>query len=353
VANHKQDHSQFGSQKPVQSGDPQHCAQCEAMLMDAVDGTLSPADQSAFDLHLLSCVTCSAMVADAQRGAAWLEMLKSPRPEPSAALLERILAQTSGQVSGVATTSSEAIATGKTSPTPFLVPTNAHAGHPALSAHSRTAPASSKVLPFRSRIAASFNLRAIGHNLLQPRLAMTAAMAFFSFALTLNLTGIKLTALRASDLRPSSLKRSISEANAHVVRYYDNLRVVYELESRVHDLQRSSESDNSTPASTPANSNVKPAGNDQPKNQPGQQEQQNPDKPNQDKQDKPRPRPGTSRRENPPADPGGNLRYVVAGSSSRNTVPSPVPHFMETLAVLLPRVIPCNTYRQAQEGRLV
>jgi hypothetical protein len=290
------------------------------------------------------------MVADAQRGAAWLEMLKSPRPEPPAALLDRILAQTSGQFSDTVMTSSESAAADKTSP-PFLVPSNALLGHPALSAHSRTTLASSKVLPFHSRMAASFNLRTIGHNLLQPRLAMTAAMAFFSFALTLNLTGIKLSALRASDLRPSSLKRSFSEANAHVVRYYDNLRVVYELESRVHDLQRSSESDTNTPASTPANSNAKPAGNDQQKTQPSQQDQQNPDKPNQDKQDKPRPRPGTSRRENPPADSGGNLRYVVAGSSSRNTVPSPVPHSMETLAVLFPSVIPCNTYRQAQEGR--
>jgi hypothetical protein len=353
VANHKQDHSQFGSQKPVQSGDPQHCTQCEAMLMDALDGTLSPADQAIFDLHLLSCVTCSAMVADAQRGAAWLEMLKSPRPEPSAALLDRILAQTSGQFSDTVTTSIESGATDKTSPAPFLVPSNALLGHSAPGAHSRTAPTPSKVLPFRSRISASFNLRTIGHNLLQPRLAMTAAMAFFSFALTLNLTGIKLSALRASDLRPSSLKRSFSEANAHVVRYYDNLRVVYELESRVHDLQRSSEPDTTPPASTPANSNAKPAGNDQPKTQPSPQDQQSPDKPNQDKQDKPRPRPGTSRRENPPAEPGGNLRYVVADSSSRNTVPSPVPYSIETLALLFPSVIPCNTYRQAQEGRLV
>jgi hypothetical protein len=351
VANNKQDHSQFGSKKPVQSGDPQHCAQCEAMLMDALDGTLSPADRAAFDLHLLSCVTCSAMVADAQRGAAWLEMLKSPRPEPSATLLDRILAQTSGQPSDAATTASSAA--DKTSPVPFLVPPNALLGRPALANVTGATLASSKVLPFRSRIAASFNLRTIGHNLLQPRLAMTAAMAFFSFALTLNLTGIKLTALRASDLRPSSIKRSFSEANAHVVRYYDNLRVVYELESRVHDLQRSSDSDNSTPA-TPANSNAKPAGNDQqPKSQPSQQDQQNQDQPNQDKQDKPRPRPGTSLREPPPANPGGNMRYVVAGPNHRKTTPSPVPYAIQTLATLFPSVIPCTTFRKAQEGRLV
>src|SRR5271156_1709968 len=109
------DFNQFGSTKPGIPGDPQHCAQCEAMLTDALDGTLSAADQAAFDLHLLSCTPCSAMMADAQRGAAWLEMLKPPRPEPPAALLDRILAQTSGQTSGATVTRTTP------QPVPYLV----------------------------------------------------------------------------------------------------------------------------------------------------------------------------------------------------------------------------------------
>ena len=36
---------------------------------------------------------------------------------------------------------------------------------------------------------------------------MTAAMAFFSIALTLNLTGIKLTEVRAADLTPFAAAR--------------------------------------------------------------------------------------------------------------------------------------------------
>src|SRR5260370_25518865 len=67
------------------------------MLSDALDGTLSAADQATFDLHLVGCPSCASMLADAKRGAAWMEMLKSPRPEPPTALLERIIAQTSGQ----------------------------------------------------------------------------------------------------------------------------------------------------------------------------------------------------------------------------------------------------------------
>jgi anti-sigma factor RsiW len=67
------------------------------MLSDALDGTLSAADQATFDLHMVGCPNCATMLADAQRGAAWMEMLKSPRPEPPIALLERILAETSGK----------------------------------------------------------------------------------------------------------------------------------------------------------------------------------------------------------------------------------------------------------------
>ena len=80
---------------------------------------------------------------------------------------------------------------------------------------------------------------------MQPRLAMTAAMAFFSITLTLNLTGVHLSDLRAADLTPSNLKHSFYHANASVVRYYTNLRVVYELESRVNEIKRND--DDSSP----------------------------------------------------------------------------------------------------------
>ncbi len=290
------DFNQFGSAKPPQTGDDRHCAQCEAMLADALDGTLSPAEQADFDLHMAGCVTCSSMLADAQRGAAWLEMLKSPRPEPPSALLERILAQTCNQAD---------LATGKQKAAHSLWQPSTILGHPGAVSAPAFQPAavraSATVLPFRSRLASSFSLRSIGQTLLQPRLAMTAAMAFFSIALTLNLTGVRVSNLRASDLSPSSLKRSFYEANAHVLRYYDNLKVVYELESRVRDLQRSSSSDDSyqLPAgqsATPAQQEQQPAGQ-----QPDSQEPANPapaGKPD-TKQSRPKPGPGSSRRDTP------------------------------------------------------
>jgi hypothetical protein len=266
------------------------------MLSDALDGTLSAADRATFDLHLAGCPSCTAMFADAQRGAAWMEMLKSPRPEPPTALLERIIAQTSGK--DAAALATPPIVLGSNDrlriPNPVL-------GKPSLVPSSIAQPsfASTNVLPFRTRITHGF--RSLGQTMLQPRLAMTAAMAFFSIALTLNLTGVRLSQLRASDLKPSSILRSCYEAKARVVRYSDNLRVVYELESRVRDLQRSSDDDNSTgsPTSTrtPALQND-PAANPKPNGSQQQPDDRNsgPKKPDQ-KQTKPNP--GSSRRETP------------------------------------------------------
>ena len=303
------DFNQFGTKRSGGSGgpgNPQHCAQCEAMLSDALDGTLSAADQATFDLHLVGCPNCTTMYADAQRGAAWMQMLKSPRPEPPTSLLERIIAETSGKAAALA---NPPIVLGSNDRLRTYPPNNL-LDRPAL-VPAQPVFASNKVLPFRTRVAHGF--RSLGQTMLQPRLAMTAAMAFFSIALTLNLTGVRLSDLRASDLKPSSIMRSAYAAKAKVVRYSDNLRVVYELESRVRGLQGSSDDNGSgntqAPQNTPASQ--APAGTqqpDDPNHKPGTQKQ---DK----KQTKPNP--GSSRRESPN---GGNIRLV---ESVRTQAPSP------------------------------
>ncbi|HEX4649983.1 MAG TPA: zf-HC2 domain-containing protein [Granulicella sp.] len=261
--------NQFGSAQPVGSGPGPGCAQCEAMLADAIDGTLSATDQATFDRHIATCDVCSEMLADAQRGAALLSMLKEHRPEPSAALLERILAQTSG-TAGAPEAHAAAILPGSA----IALDTAPVAGV------GNLLPFPGNVIAFPARPARrfNFNLRAIGQTMLQPRLAMTAAMAFFSIALTLNLTGVHLNQLKASDLKPSNLERNFSDANARAVRYYENLRVVYELESRVRDLQRANDNDSPTAPSSAPNGGSQP-------------EQQKP------KQERPKPNSGTSQRQ--------------------------------------------------------
>jgi hypothetical protein len=79
----------------------------------------------------------------------------------------------------------------------------------------------------------------------EPRLLMTAAMAFFSIAMTLNLTGVRLSTLRISDLRPSAMRslveRRLTMASTPIIRYYDHLRLVYEVQTRMRELRRNTQ----------------------------------------------------------------------------------------------------------------
>lgn len=294
------DNGQFGSPKAPQFGDPGDtpaagdtsiCGQCEAMLADALDGTLSPAAQALFDLHMAHCGPCAQLLADARRGAAWLEMLRDPRPESPAALLERILSQTSGTiVGGAASAHPISLPSAGYQPVPVPIHGGANLLVPSFAAQRN-------VIPFRVRAAAAVRRSSFAQLMLQPRLAMTAAMAFLSIALTLDLTGVRLQDLRISDLRPSSLKRDLSSANTRVVQYYEGLRVVYELESRVHDLQSVTDSD--APAvSTPADSSSDPSSRpNQPASQPSPASHSPHTHPQQKPALRPAPNSGTSRRE--------------------------------------------------------
>jgi hypothetical protein len=78
---------------------------------------------------------------------------------------------------------------------------------------------------------------------------MTAAMAFFSIAMTLNLTGIRLNNLQLSDLRSSAvysfpgvarsfLERRMTMASTPIIRYYDHSRLVYEVETKMREMRR-------------------------------------------------------------------------------------------------------------------
>ncbi|MDE1155081.1 MAG: zf-HC2 domain-containing protein [Acidobacteriaceae bacterium] len=195
------------------------CSVWEAMCPDAVDGMLSPAEQAAFDRHIAGCVRCSEELDSVQRGAAWLQMLKGHEPQPPADLMTRILAQTSG--------SSEAY-----QPKPVFVP------EPVSEIWTRPRQPTS-VLGFwaaaRARVADIFQIE--GHRAsFQPRFAMTAAMAFFSAALSLNLLGVRLSDVRHMDFHRGSLTRTVATATASATRSFQNNRVIYQLESRVSEL---------------------------------------------------------------------------------------------------------------------
>jgi hypothetical protein len=185
------------------------CGQWETRLADALDGLLTPEDETTFNAHKAVCPACAALYEQARRGREWLEFL-SPEPEVPAGLFERILAQTGpGQV----------------------------AGYGLVAGNSNVLP----MPPAWQRPGFVGQVRRFA----EPRLLMTAAMAFFSIALTLNLTGIRLTSLRLADLRPTAVRsymeRRLTMASTPIIRYYDHLRFVYEVESRMRELRRATQ----------------------------------------------------------------------------------------------------------------
>lgn len=182
------------------------CGLWETLLADALDGLLRPEDEAAFTAHMAVCPACTALYKDAQQGREWLEFL-SPEPEVPSGLLDRILAQTGpGQVEGFGLLTGVA----------HVLPMPPAWQRPGFVGQAR-------------RYA-------------EPRLLMTAAMAFFTIALTLNLTGVRLSAVRLAELRPTAVRsfmeRRLTMASTPIIRYYDHLRFVYEVESRMRELRR-------------------------------------------------------------------------------------------------------------------
>jgi len=223
------------------------CGAWETLLADALDGQLRSEDEAQFAAHKAICPACTGLYEEARKGREWLEFL-SPEPDVPEGLLERILAQTGpGHATGHAARQPLPAMAGAGVVPAFVVPVWQQPGFMA---------------PMRYAM--------------QPRLLMTAAMAFFSIALTLNLTGVRLTTLRMADLRPVAMKsymeRQLNMASVPIVRYYDHLRFVYEVESRVRQLRSQSESngnENTTPGANGDQRQGQPATPGETKKNPG------------------------------------------------------------------------------------
>jgi hypothetical protein len=196
------------------------CGLWETLLADALDGLLRPEDEATFAEHMAGCKACAALFEEARKGREWLEFL-SPEPDVPDGLLDKILAQTGpGQVAGF----------GLMPAGPIDIPAALHARKAKVPAWQQP------------------GLIAQIRRFAEPRLMMTAAMAFFSIALTLNLSGVHLADLRLADLRPSTVRafmeRRITTASVPIIRYYDHLRFVYEVESRMRQLRGENEDNN-------------------------------------------------------------------------------------------------------------
>jgi hypothetical protein len=178
------------------------CAEFDALLIDALDSTLTGVRLEKFQAHARVCAMCGPLFAEADAGRRWLKSLAEV--EPPANLMHNILVATTGheskRVVGRTTTSGSWTDRIKSWFRPVFAP---------VFAMSR-----------------------------QPRFAMSFGMAFFSLSISLSLAGVKASDVRHVDLRPNAIKRTYYETTGRVVKYYENIRFVYEIESRVREFKR-------------------------------------------------------------------------------------------------------------------
>ena len=175
------------------------CAECDALLSDALDQILTGAKRQNFQAHAASCGVCGPLLKDAEAGRSALKLLGEV--EPPANLVNNILVATTG------------------------LQTNRFGA----------------VVPSRLSRWEQFSATVIAPVLgvvRQPRFVMSFAMAFFAASICLSLAGVKLTDLRRADLRPSTIKRNYYETSGRVVKYYENMRFVYEMESRLREFKQ-------------------------------------------------------------------------------------------------------------------
>jgi len=169
--------------------DAMGCADLEVLLCDYVDGTLQGESAATVREHLARCAACRELVEDASRAVAFLRRLEPV--EPPGELLTRLLFEVSAQP------------------------------------------------PVARRLGLRGLLGAWLEPVLQPRLAMGMAMTIVSISLVARSLGLPQRPLRPADLRPAAVIAAV-EARWHrawdsMVRHYENLRVVYEIRSRLSE----------------------------------------------------------------------------------------------------------------------
>jgi hypothetical protein len=192
---------------PDHTSNGMQCNEFDLLLSDALDGVLSGPGLDRFHAHTRTCRTCGPLLEEAEAGRQWLKGLTEV--EPPASLVNNILASTTG-------VDSQRLRTMTRAPQPGI--------------------------SWWEHVQASF-LEPTWAIVRQPRFAMSFGMAFFALSVGLTVAGVKPADLQQVSLRPSAIKRTYFSTQARVVRYFDNVRAVYEVQAALRGIKR-----NMTPA---------------------------------------------------------------------------------------------------------
>ena len=172
------------------------CAEFEILLCDYLDGTLDNAVRRDIEEHQARCASCAEFARDVTGAVAFIE--RSAEVEPPPELLTKIT---------------------------FEIP----AGGGVRKAGIRSW------------------LTGWMQPLLQPKFAMGMAMTILSFSMLGRLAGVEVRQLKPSDLHPanvwSAVDNRVHRTWERAVKYYENLRLVYEVQTRLQEWTGQEEED--------------------------------------------------------------------------------------------------------------
>jgi hypothetical protein len=175
-----------------------NCAEFESILADYMDGTLGSAQSAALEQHASSCAACNEFMADVKGATAFLKQAADVVPPP--ALITRM---------------------------------------------AYLAPIGRNRQPFEKQGWLGRMMSKWLQPVLQPRPMMGMAMTVLSFAMLERCTGIRVQHIQPADLNPVRVWAGVEDRALRVkdraVNYYENLRFVYEIETRLRDLQEQRE----------------------------------------------------------------------------------------------------------------
>jgi hypothetical protein len=199
------------------------CPEFESILADYLDGTLSNSERAAVELHAAECEPCGAFMAEVTHGVSLLSTMQEV--EPPQELITRLAFQSPvGRVRD----------------------------------------------PFEQQTWWSRFSQKWLQPVLQPKLVMGAAMMVISFTMLERCTGTRVERVQSADLNPvriwGGMEMKTVRMKDRMLKYYENLRVVYEVEARLRDLQRrQDDNDKAAAQKTPAagaSTQQKPASKD-------------------------------------------------------------------------------------------
>jgi hypothetical protein len=171
-----------------------NCADLEILLCDYLDGALSPEGRAEVERHLAQCAACAAMAKDISAALEFIGRAADVEPPPQ--LLTRIL---------------------------FELP-SAH--------HARASQPGSFFEFLRTRL----------QPVLQPRFAMSFALTILSFSMLFRFAGVSPRQLTLDDLRPARVWQNLDDRIyrgwQRSVKFYENLRFVYEIQNQLREWRQ-------------------------------------------------------------------------------------------------------------------